>query len=72
MDNVEKLLELGAVSVAGDLLLNGKIVAQARDGELTLTEDGKAVLESITADQVAEPAKGRRTRIPKLDVDDLV
>lgn len=62
--NVEKLISLGAYSCAGDLILNGKVVASLRNGKVELTEHGSnlaAVEDAVVKSEV------RRGRKPKAE-----
>lgn len=58
MSNIETLLEAGAQCVTGSLILGGKELGRLRDGELHLTEDGRAKLEELAKkpDEPREPA----------------
>lgn len=69
MTNEQKLLALGAECVGGDLILHHKVLGRFRNGDLHLTDDGKAVLESA---QSPDEAKSRRGRPPKVADDEEV
>lgn len=69
MTNEQKLLALGAECVGGDLILRHKVLGRFRNGDLYLTDDGKAVLESA---QSPDEAKSRRGRPPKVADDEEV
>lgn len=64
MDVVEKLVSLGAYSCAGDLILNGKVVANLRSGRVEITEHG-AKLAAI--EDAAVKPEVRRGRKPKAE-----
>jgi hypothetical protein len=57
MNNLEKLLALGAEVVAGDVLWKHKHLGTLRNGDLTLTEEGVKALDIVDVEvkQVVEP-----------------
>lgn len=70
MSNLDKFMERGAECVAGSIILRGKTLANMRNGDVVLTEDGLAELE--IEEVVARPAKvaepkpaAKTTRAPK-------
>lgn len=76
MTNTEKLLALGAYSCAGDLIWKNKVMGQLRDGDLVLTEEGKAALAMDVTD-VEVKSETKRKAKPKaepapLDLDDIL
>jgi hypothetical protein len=56
MSAVDKLLALGAQSVAGDLIWKGKVLGQSRNGIFSITPDGEAALEIEDAVVIERPA----------------
>ncbi len=52
MSQIDKLLALGAYSCCGDLMWKNKVLATLRDGEMHLTDEGKAVLAADIEDVV--------------------
>lgn len=52
MSNLDKLLELGAYSCAGDLIFKNKVVGILRDGDLHLSDDGRKLLDMDISDAV--------------------
>lgn len=73
MKDVDKLLAAGAESVAGDLILNRKVVANLRNNQVMLTPEGVEVLASLEAaedkpaeDKPADPAP-RKQRVKKVE-----
>lgn len=71
MSNLEKFMERGADCVAGSIILRGKTMANVRNRDLILTEDGLAELEvdevpvRMTPKPAAKAAKG--VKAPKAD-----
>lgn len=65
MSNLDKFLERGAECVAGSIILRGKTLANMRNGDMVLTEDGLAELEieEVTArpSKAAEPKPATKT-----------
>lgn len=63
MTNLEKLIAAGAKSTAGDLILNHQVVGRVRDGELTLTAEGRAIVNADAVDVVikSETKRPRKT-----------
>ena len=62
MDDVEKLLALGAESVAGDLLWKHKVMGTSRNGVFQVTPEGLAALEIVDVEvKVIEP-KPKKTK----------
>lgn len=68
MKDVDKLLAAGAESVAGDLILNRKVVANLRNNQVMLTPEGVEVLARLEADEdkPADPAP-RKQRVKKVE-----
>lgn len=64
------LYERGAECVAGDLILNRKVVGRYRNGQFILTAEGVDELENVVevqAVEVAEPsAKAPKPRKPRV------
>jgi len=63
MSNLAKLLSVGAKSTAGDILLNGKLLGRVRDGDIQLTDEGRAILkreEEVTDVVPKAEKKGRK------------
>jgi hypothetical protein len=52
MSNLDKLVELGAYSCAGDLIFNNKLVGTLRNGDLHLTDEGRKLLDMDISDAV--------------------
>lgn len=52
MSNLDKLVELGAYSCAGDLIFNNKLVGTLRNGDLHLTDEGRKLLNMDISDAV--------------------
>lgn len=61
--DVEKLISLGAYSCAGDLILNGKVVANLRNGKVELTEHGSKLAAIEDAAVKPEVRRGRRPKV---------
>lgn len=75
MNNLEKLLALGAEVVAGDVLWKHKHLGSLRNGDLTLTEEGVKALDIVDVEvkevvEPAAPAKGLRGRKKAAEVED--
>lgn len=70
MSQIDKLVALGAYSCGGDLMWKNKVLANLRDGEMYLTDEGKSVLAADIED-VAVKSETKRTRKPKDDQDDV-
>ena len=66
MSNADKLIALGAHSVAGDLIWKNKVLGSMRNGDFIPTEDGLALLEQDIEDAVIK-TETKRTRKPKVD-----
>lgn len=52
MSNLDKLVELGAYSCAGDLIFNNKLVGTLRSGDLHLTDEGRKLLNMDISEAV--------------------
>ena len=74
MNNLEKLLALGAEVVAGDLIWKHKHLGSLRNGDLTLTEEGvkaldivdvevKEVIEPAVVIEAVAPKRGRKVKV---------
>lgn len=72
MNNLEKLLALGAEVVAGDVLWKHKHLGSLRNGDLTLTEEGVKALDIVDVEvkEVVEPAAPKRGRKKAAEVED--
>jgi hypothetical protein len=81
MSNLEKFMERGADCVAGSIILRGKTMANVRNGDLILTEDGLAELEvdevpvRMTPKPAAKTAKAPKATkvdpVPEVEIDPL-
>jgi len=71
MNNLEKLLALGAEVVAGDVLWKHKHLGSLRNGDLTLTEEGVKALDIVDVEvkEVVEAVAPKRGRKVKVDVE---
>lgn len=67
MNNLEKLLALGAEVVAGDVLWKHKHLGSLRNGDLTLTEEGVKALDIVDVEvkEVVEPVAAIETAATK-------
>lgn len=64
MSNLEKFMERGADCVAGSIILRGKTMANVRNGDLILTEDGLAELEIDEVPVRTTPKPAAKTQKP--------
>lgn len=58
MSNLDKFMARGAECVAGSIILRNKVMANLRNGDSVLTEDGLAELE-VEEVVVKEPVKAK-------------
>lgn len=72
MNNLEKLLALGAEVVAGDVLWKHKHLGSLRNGDLTLTEEGVKALDIVDVEvkEVVEAVAPKRGRKKAAEVED--
>jgi hypothetical protein len=59
---LKRLIELGAQTVGGNVILNRKVVAVMRHGQVILTPEGADALTVGEAVEVVEPAPAAVTR----------
>lgn len=57
MSNADKLIAIGAQVVGGDLIWKHKVLGHFRDGDFTLTDDGKKVLDQDIEDVEVKETK---------------
>lgn len=76
MSNDKKLIERGAQSVAGNLLLRNKIVGLYNNGDFSITEDGLSELEVVDVEakpvKPAAPPKAPKAPSKKAAVDEAL
>lgn len=72
MSNADKLIAVGAQVVGGDLIWKHKVLGHFRDGDFTLTEDGKKVLAQDIEDvEVKETKPKSKKAKPVESTDDM-
>lgn len=75
MNNLDKLISKGAYSCGGDLILDRQVVGHLRNGDLHLTDEGKAVIEADVEDAVVVREAKRKPKAkveePLVDAPDL-
>lgn len=62
MSNVDKLVSLGAECVGGDLIYKHKVMGSFRNGDFTLSADGKALLDMDITDVEVKEVKPKKAK----------
>ncbi len=73
MDNLQELIDAGATSTAGSLILDNVEVGRFSDGAFVLTDEGRDVLDAISTTPTATaapkpPAKKTPKKATKTEV----
>ena len=73
MNQIQRLLDLGAESVAGDVILNRKVVARVHGTQVILTDEGRAALdETHVPERVESKSRAKRMKVQKDAAEDIV
>lgn len=69
MSNADKLIEMGASSVGGSLIYKNKLMGNVVNGDLQLTDEGKAMLAADISDAVikSETKKAKKAKVEIVD-----
>lgn len=70
MTNAEKMIDMGAYCVAGDLIYKNKVLGSMRNGDLQLTQEGKDFLDRDISDAVIKSETPKKPKKPKVEVVD--
>jgi len=65
MNDADKLIALGAHSVAGDIMRKNKVLGSVRNGVFIPTDEGSALLAQDIEDAVVKPEVRLRPRRPR-------
>ena len=68
MTNSEKLMDMGAQCVAGDLIYKNKVLGSVRNGDLQLTQEGKDFLARDISDAVIKSETPKKAKKAKVEV----